>query len=126
VVRHEHGDVVEEGVDRGKAGVTRPDAVLSFYFEVAQEGSDELSIQLGQGELRGDLAEAILSEAQQEREGALVRADRMRTRLTLILEALGEEALNEGSERGHGSPPRLFSSRCAAIATSSGTAERYQ
>lgn len=55
MVRYERGDVVEEGVDRGEAGVARADAVLSSLFEVVEEGGDEEGIQLLEAELGGSL-----------------------------------------------------------------------
>jgi hypothetical protein len=62
---------------------------------MVKEGSDERSVQVFEAEAAGSLAEAVSSEAQEKREGELVGLDGVGTRLALMLEALGEEGLNE-------------------------------
>lgn len=65
-------------------------------------------------------------QAQQQLEGVAVGADRVRAGLPLGQQPLGEERLQGGSEQAHGSSPRVVSRRSAAMAMSSGAAQRYQ
>jgi hypothetical protein len=126
VVGHEDSDVVEEGVDGREAGVAGADTVVAILFEVMEEGSDQGGVELFEAELSGRLGEAVVGKAEQEGEGDLVGLDGMGACLALSLEAVGEERLEEGCERGHDTPPGRRSRRWAATPRSSGTAERYQ
>ncbi len=58
--------------------------------------------------------------------GIAVRGDRVRARLPLALEPLGEEGFEDGGQGRHGRTFQARSARSLASARSSGVAVRYQ
>jgi hypothetical protein len=126
VVGHADSDVAEEGVDGREAGVAGPYAVLAVDLQVLEERRDQRCAELVKSDVGGSFAEAVVHEAQQQRERGLVGADRVGARLAFPSKALDEEGLEKWGQGSHGSAPKLFSSLRAATPSSSGTAERYQ
>ena len=57
------GGEAEEAADGGQAGVAGADAVVAFGLEVVEEVADQLGVEVGQVELVGLLAAALLARS---------------------------------------------------------------
>src|ERR1039457_3309262 len=112
-------------MNRRQPGVSALDAVGSGVLEMVQERPNERGVEIAEVQERWCFADLLLGEVEQQPEGVSVGSDGMSARLFLGYQPLGEERLEGWCERGHKIGPSL-SSRWAANAISSGTAERYQ
>ena len=81
-----------------------------------------------QSSREGGLPVRDCRKTQQQPDRVAVGGDGVRAGLALLEQSVGEERLQGGGDRGHrGSTfPIIGSSRSAAIASSSGEADRYQ
>ncbi len=120
------GGVVEQGPDGGEAGVAGPDADASFVLEVVEEVADERRVDVVEGEAARRLAGAGLGVAENLAPRVPVGGDGVRAGLLLGSETVGEERLEQRSDRAHRRSSCIASSRSAMSSTSSGTADRYQ
>src|SRR3954453_16642898 len=120
------GGVAEERADGGEARVAGAHAVAAFLLEVVQEAADERGVEVGQVELTGLFAGAVLRVAQHQPPGVTVGGDGIGAGMGLVDQPLGEERFQGRGEVAHEPAPMPRSRRSAARASSSGTAERYQ
>jgi hypothetical protein len=112
-------------MDSGQSGVAGGVAVAAFVFEMVEKRRDHRDIQVCEVEFGRCLADVLLDEPQQEAEAVTVGGNGVRAGATLG-EALGEIALQDGSEGGHEASPCAASSRRAMCCISSGAACKYQ
>ncbi len=120
------GGVPEQRTDGRQAGIPGPDAVAPIALEVVEEGADERRVDLADIERRWSCPGAVGGERQEQAERVAIGGDRLRARLALPDEPIGEERLEGRGERAHGRSPRWRSRRSPAAASSSGAADRYQ
>jgi len=113
-------------MDRGQPCVAGSCAVAPVTAQVFQERADEGGVEVVQAQVAGRGAGTLLREGQQQAEGVPVGGHRVAADLPLGDQPLGEERLQDRGERGHRAPPRGAWSRCAARASNSGVAVRYQ
>src|SRR5882724_5851605 len=118
--------VAEEGADGGQARVPGAHAIAPFLLQVVQEAGDEGRVEVGQVQLAGLLAGAVLRVAQQEPPAVAVGGHGVGAGVALAGEPAGEERLQGGGESAHEAAPSPVWRRSAARASSSGTADRYQ
>jgi hypothetical protein len=118
--------VAEQRMDRRQAGVAGTHPVAPIAFEIGEERSDELGVEIGQVEPAGWCAGALLREAQQQPQRVAVCGQGSRAGLALGYQPVGEERLQGRGEGAHHRSPAACSSRSAASASRSGAAERYQ
>ena len=116
----------EHGVQRGEAGVAGADGVGALGLEVIQEGADELGVEILELQPGRRPAGLLRGEGQEQLEGVPVGGHGVRAGLALADQPQREVGLEGGGELGHGRYLRARSSRAAARASSSGTAETYQ
>jgi hypothetical protein len=121
----ERGETVER-VDRAQARVAGAGAVATVAFEVDEEGTDQCRVEVIDVQLERLPAGPGVREAQQQRERVAVGRDRLRARITLGDQPVGEERLQCRRERGHDSAPGSRAMRSPTSCSSSGTASRYQ
>ena len=95
------GGVAEQRADRGQPHVAGPGAVAPLVLEVVQERADRGGVQVGQVELGGHLAGALVHEGEQQPQGVAVGGDGVRAGLALLDEPVGEERLQRRGDRGH-------------------------
>ena len=100
---------------------------LSMWIE---EVAHHLGVQILDLEFRRRPAGPLAGEAQEQAERVAIAGDRVRARLHLGAEPIGEELLDERRKcqgrHGRTSPARDASARREASSSSSGTASRYQ
>jgi hypothetical protein len=128
------GRVAHEGADGGKAQVAGARGVAALALEVVKEGEHPGCVEVVEDQRRGRPSGALLEVTQQELEGVPVAGDGLGARVPLGDQALVEEVLQERGEgdlrRPHeassGARRANCSKRCAVMAMSSGTAEKYQ
>src|SRR2546425_5305876 len=97
------GCEVEEGVDGGETGIAGADGVASNGLEMSQKVADERGVEVVEVEAAWGLPSALVNEGEQQAEGVAVGSDGVRTGLALLRQPVGEEGLEGGSERAHGS-----------------------
>lgn len=122
-------DVAKERVNRGQTRIAGSTTVAAPLLEVLEKPPDERGLDLLRFQHRGRLAQLVGGEAEEQTKRVAVAGDRMRARLPLSEQAVGEEALEERREtRGdHGATSAGGSVRRSADSwSSSGTASRYQ
>ena len=102
VVRCPQGRVAEQGADRGQAGVSGARAAVAAGFQPAQERGDQGGVELPDVQFPRRGAGGVLREGQQQPPGVPVGADRVLAGVLLGDHAVGEEALQDGSEIAHG------------------------
>ena len=122
-------DVAEEGTDRGQSGVARTRVVAALVLEMAQEGAEEVGVQVAELQFRRGLLQHLAGMADQQSERVPVAGDGVRAGLELLHEAVGEERRQESGEVGGHHDGDLLatrSSRRAASCISSGVTVRYQ
>src|SRR6266567_8824420 len=66
-----------------------------------EEVTDQVRVQIGDGEVRRRAAGRRAGEAQEQAEGVAIAGDRVRARVHLGAESIGEELLDKG-RKGHG------------------------
>jgi hypothetical protein len=93
--------VAKQRADRRQPRVAGGGAVRALALEVVQEGRDELGVEIVEPDLAGGPCEPLRGEREQEPERVAVGGDRVRARLALALQALGEERLHRRGARGH-------------------------
>src|SRR6266496_1762943 len=104
-------------------------SVAAPALEVVQERADERGVKVGDVQVGGRLAGVLGGEGQQQLAGVSVGGDGVAAGVALAGQPVGEERLQGRGERAHGRPAwpaRWASRRCAASASSSGAACRYQ
>jgi len=120
------GKVAEQRVDRSQPVIASGGAVAPLALEMVQERADQRRVEFGDVEGGGCLAQAFRGEGQQEPEGELVGADRVRAGGPLADQPVGEVGLQCGGEAAHRRAPNCVCSRSAASSISCGDADRYQ
>ena len=119
--------VDEQRPDRGEAEVARPRPIAAFGFEMVQEGTDHLRVEVVPPEGAGRLSGPFVHEDDEQLERVPIRGDRARAGVPLAGQAVDEEALQGRSDEAHREiTPRDSSRRPAARESSSGAADRYQ
>src|SRR5712691_2290672 len=98
-------------MDGSQASIPGPHAVGSVALEVLQERADQSCVEVRQVKFRGRLRGAPLSEPEKQPERVSIGGHRLRTGLALVGEAFGEEGLQRGRQRTHGSTPNTVSRR---------------
>ena len=94
---------------------------------MVEEGGDQRGVEVAEVELRRCLAGLVVDEPEQEAEGVTgAGRDRVRARVSLAGQPIGEEGLDQGGDLGHAGLLGPVSARAAASSSSSGTASRYQ
>src|ERR1022692_4488132 len=85
-----------------------------------QEGGDQLGVELADLQFPRRCPGFLLGVAEEEPPGVSVAGDRVRTRVPLRHQAVGEETLQEGSKRGHGRLLTMPAARSAACGSGRG------
>lgn len=115
---------------RSQTGISAAGSVCSLSFELVEEGGQERSVELDQGQLRRRCSQPLLRVAHEQSEGLRVGRDRVRARATLRDQALRKKRLTERRKGGlgfHRAPPFQRASRSSpAAAINSGVFVRYQ
>jgi hypothetical protein len=83
----------EERADGGEAGVAGSHAVAACGLEVFEKRRDERGVEVGQIQLGGLFAGALVSEDEEQPPPVAVGGDGVGAGLTLMDEAVGEERL---------------------------------
>ena len=121
------GRVGEQRPDRGQPQVAGSRPIVPVGFEMLQEGADHLHVEVGPVQRSRRFPGALLDEHKQQLQRIPVGSDRAWADPTLLDQPLAEEALQGGGDRAHRVvTSREGSRRCAASASSSGAADRYQ
>jgi hypothetical protein len=124
------GHKAEERADRGETGVAAAGTVAPLRLDMGEEVTHQHTIQVFHPEPSRRLSGLLAGKAQQQAEGVAVARDRVRARLHLPAQPVGEEHLHEGRKRRcrHRvtSPAREPAARREASSSSSGTASMYQ
>ena len=94
-----HGHEPEEGSDRGQPRIAAAGAVAALAFDVDQEVAHQVGVQIFDLEFRRRPAGPLAGEAQQQAERVAIAGDRVRARLHLGAEPVGEELLDERRKR---------------------------
>jgi hypothetical protein len=110
-------------VDRGEPGVAGLDAVVALVLEVVKEVGDQ---GCGEVEVGWSFACLLLGVGEQQAHRVSVGGNRVWARVALGEQPVGEERLECWRERAHAWLPSWRSRRCAASASSSGAAWKYQ
>ena len=93
---------------------------------MGEERRDQRGVDVADVEPGRRFAGAIVREDEQQPQRVAVGGDGVRAGVALGRQPLGEERLDGGCQRGHDRCPLCCSSHCAATASSSGVACRYQ
>src|ERR1019366_9662103 len=93
-----HGHEPEEGSDRGKTNIAAAGAVTAQSFDMGEEVAHKGGVYILDLQFRRSPAGLFTGEAQQQAEGIAVAGNRVRARLHLGAEPVGEELLDEGRE----------------------------
>jgi len=117
-------------MDGGQAEIPTARTRPTLSLEVIEKGDDQRRIDRLKGQACRRRVQLLMRERQQQAEGVAIRTDRVRARLPLLHEALGEEPLQQrGEADGAGRHRRVSqhrSRRPIASRISSGHAVRYQ
>ena len=119
------GGELEERPDRGQPGVPGPGRVAAAGFQVGEEAADQPGVDGGDIDRGRSGACFLQGVAEEQPPGVAVGADGAGAGLALAGHVLGEERFQGRGEERHDAAS-VFSSRCAASVSSSGTACRYQ
>jgi hypothetical protein len=95
-------------VDGTQPGIPGACAIFASAFQVIEEGANKGSIEVFDPDLVGQLAESFFGKLQKQAEAIAVSRDRMRARLSLAKQAIGEERLKKRGKAGgnHGRTSR--------------------
>ena len=85
-----HGHEPEEGPDGGQAGIAAPGAVATLAFDIGEEVTHPFSIEILDCQFRRGAAGLFAGEAQEQSEGIAITGDRVRARVHLGAEPIGE------------------------------------
>ena len=94
-----------------------------MLLQMIEKRHDQRRIDLLERQARRRRVQPLLRKLQQQTEGIAIRTDRVRTRLPLLHQALGEEPFQQGSQAeggGHDRSSQRCSSRRIASRISSG------
>ena len=114
-------------LNKARMAVSRASAVRRWRpvsLQVFQEGADTGCVEVLEVQLVRPPAAPGAGEDDQHPQGVAVGGDRVRAGLGPADEPVGEERLQGGGERAHGSSPRVWPGLPAATASSSGAAEQ--
>ena len=130
VLRHFECGVVIKRPQRRQPGISAARSVSSLTFELIEEGGQERSVELDQGQLRRRCSQPLLRVAHEQAEGLRVGRNRARARTPLRDQAFCKKRLTERCEGGlglHRAPPSQRASRSRLAADiNSGVFVRYQ
>src|SRR2546428_9722459 len=121
--------VPEERSDHGHPEISASHAVMPTMFQVVEKDADHWCVQIFQRDLRGHLAQFLLSELQQYVECIPVGSDCVWARSALCHQTLCKKGLQKRwktSRMVHRCSSQRFSRRSPAAAISSGVLLRYQ
>ncbi|MGB5830588.1 MAG: hypothetical protein WBG92_01165 [Thiohalocapsa sp.] len=96
------GGVAEKGADRRQAQITTAAAELAMLLQMLKKGPNQRGVDLLEHQLRGRLMQPLLGELEQLAESVAIGADRVRTHLALLHQALGEKTLQQRRKAGCG------------------------
>lgn len=85
--------VSEQRVDRGQTGFATGGAVAADVLQVLEELADGGRVQVGEVQLVGQFAGALVQVRQQQLECVTVGGDRVRAGVLLVHQPVGEEPL---------------------------------
>ncbi len=84
---------MKQRADRGQAGVAGADAVVALVLEMVEERANQRRVEIVEVELAGLLAGLLLSESEKQTQRVAVGRDRVRARVALPGQPVGEERL---------------------------------
>lgn len=117
-------------MDRCEPRVAGAGTVAPLVFEMTEEPADSGRVEIADVQARRCRPGVLVKVGEQEPERVAVGGDCVRAGVALSDEPVGEERLQQWSERGHVRASRVVCcamlSMRAAWASSSGTAVRYQ
>ncbi len=120
--------VAKEGMYCREAQITAAHAEATTLLQIVQKGHDQRCVDLLDAQPRGCLMQALLRERQELSERVAIGTDGVRACLTLLHQALREEALQQRRQAygsAHGRSSQRCSSRRIASRISSGAPSRY-
>ena len=123
------GNVVEERVDGRQTKVPRSRRHVANLLQFIEEINHQGRVDVFERQRRRRPAQPLLRKLQQQAKRVAVGSNRVGARLTLLHQALCEEAFQQGRESRltrHDDSPQRRSSRAIACAISSGQLLRYQ
>jgi hypothetical protein len=88
-----HGDVAEERSNSGKASVPAARSIAARRFNVDEEVTDHIGVQIFDPQLRRWLLASRASKADEQPEGVAVTSDGVPAGFHLRTQPVGEEAL---------------------------------
>jgi hypothetical protein len=99
---------LEERVDGTQPGIPGACAISASAFQVIEEEANKGSIGVFDPDLGGHFAESFFGKLQKQAEAIAVSRDRMRARLSLAKQSIGEERLKKRGKAGgnHGRTSR--------------------
>src|SRR5215510_3074998 len=122
-------DVLRERVDRGEPRIPGPIAIAPDALEMVEKVADKRRGEILKRQRRGGATQPLGGEAQEETERVAVARHCVGAGLSLLAQAIGEEALQQRRKAGgrHRRPSSsALVTRAAANWSNSGTASRYQ
>ena len=129
ILRCLHRCVVEERPDRGQTQVAAACAIFPAGFEMIEEVSDKLGVQVAQHEIGRWAAQTLLCKHEEQSKRVPIGSKGVGTHPSLGNQSLGEEAFEQRSEVAggiHRVPFQRRSRRSATAAISFGVARKYQ
>ena len=108
--------VSEKRVDGSQPGVPRASTVFASAFQVIEEEANERCIEVLNPDLKGHFAEPFFGKLQKQAEAIAISGNRMRARLFLAKQAIGEKRLKKRGKAGrnHGCTFRWISRSVAS------------
>lgn len=130
MIRHLERSIAKEGVDGSEAQVATAYTQFPVFLKVIEKTNDQRRINGLQYKSSRGRVQLLIRKFKQHPKGVAVRTDGMRTRLSLLHQALGEKPFQQWREAdrrgGHDWPSQQCSRRAIACCINSGHALRYQ
>jgi hypothetical protein len=89
--------ILKKGTDGRQAEIATPRRNAAALLHLSEERHDQRGVNVGECQARGWLPQALLGEYEEEAKGVAIGTDRVRARLPLLHQALGEEAFQQNS-----------------------------
>ncbi|MGF6736066.1 hypothetical protein OKW50_008239 [Paraburkholderia youngii] len=114
-----------------KPRVAAADSVVAILFEVAEKLENKLRVKIFDSEIARLLVKTLICKGYQQTKAVTVDRHGAETYVSLLLEALRKELLQQNGKRlygglAHDVPLRLYTKRVTANASNSGVAVSYQ